>query len=157
VKEKAMNVRDIMTSAPLTCGPSTNLAAAAQLMLEGDCGLLPVVDEDRLIGVVTDRDLFIAMATRNMRAPEMTVGDVVQAPVHTCGPDEDVHEALALMQRHSVRRLPVEGVGGTVLGVISMNDILLHAGPIAHVRPEEIVETFQAICAHAHRPPQVAA
>ncbi len=56
-----MKAKDIMTGAPLTCSPGTNLAAAAALMLDGDCGVLPVVDDGKLVGVVTDRDLFIAL------------------------------------------------------------------------------------------------
>ena len=56
-----MKAKEIMTGAPLTCSPGTNLAAAAALMLDGDCGILPVVDHDKLVGVVTDRDLFIAL------------------------------------------------------------------------------------------------
>jgi CBS domain-containing protein len=120
-----MKVRDIMTSEPRTCSLDTNVAAAAQLMLDGDCGILPVLEQGRLVGVVTDRDLYIALATRDMRASQLSIGDVVQAPVHTCGPDDDIQAALGTMKQHRVRRLPVEGFGGTVLGIVSMNDILL--------------------------------
>ena len=56
------------------------------------------------------------------------MGEVLQAPVHTCEPEDEVHAALATMRQHRVRRLPVEGFGGTVMGIISMNDILLAAG-----------------------------
>lgn len=151
-----MRVRDIMTSAPVTCAPDTNLAAAAQLMLDADCGLLPVIDQGKLVGVVTDRDLFIALATRDSRASELAVGQVLQRPAFTCGPDEDVHAALAAMRRHRVRRLPVE-VGGSVMGIVSMNDVVLNAGPESHVRREQVVEALQDICAHARPAPQVAA
>src|SRR5262245_48969954 len=99
-----LNVKDIMTTEPRTCGPGTNLAAAAALMLDGDCGILPVVESGILVGVVTDRDLYIALGTRNRLASDLTVGDVMQAPVRTCGPDDDVHDALATMKRHCVRR-----------------------------------------------------
>jgi len=145
-----MNVKDLMTTDPRTCAPDTNLAAAAALMLDGDCGILPVVDDGRLVGVVTDRDMYIALATRNQQASRVTVGEVAQTPVITCGPEDDVHEALAKMKRHLVRRLPVEGFGGTVIGVISMNDILLAAGARAPVRDAEVVNAFQTICAHHH-------
>jgi CBS domain-containing protein len=152
-----MKVKDIMTAEPRTCHPGTNLAAAAELMLDGDCGILPVVAEGKLCGVVTDRDMFIALATRNRLAAQLTVGEVAQTPVYTCGPDDDVHTALATMKQHHIRRLPVEGFGGTVLGIISMNDILLAAGARKPVRQDEVVETFQAICAHHHPIPHVAA
>ena len=85
-----MKVKDIMTPEPRTCSPTTNLAVAAAIMLDGDCGILPVVDEGKLVGVVTDRDMYIALATRGKRASHVTVREVVQAPVYTCGPDDDV-------------------------------------------------------------------
>jgi len=55
-------------------------------MLDGDCGFLPAVEDGKLVGVVTDRDMYIALAMRDKRASQITVGDVVQTPVHTCGP-----------------------------------------------------------------------
>ncbi len=152
-----MKVRDLMTPEPRTCAPETNLAAAAALMLDGDCGILPVLDDGRLMGVVTDRDMYIALATRDQRASRVTVGEVVQTPAITCGPEDDVHVALATMKRHLVRRLPVEGFGGTVLGVISMNDILLAAGAQAPVRDQDVVDAFQTICAHHLPVPHVTA
>ena len=152
-----MKVKDLMTVEPRTCLPGTNLAAAAALMLDGDCGILPVVDDGKLTGVVTDRDLYIALATRNKVASEVTVGEVVQAPVYTCEPEDDLHAALATMKQHRVRRLPVEGFGGTVSGIISMNDILLAAGARQPVRDAEVVEALQAICRHHHPEPHVTA
>ena len=147
-----MKIKDVMTTEPRTCTPDTNLAAAAALMLDGDCGILPVVDEQaKLVGVVTDRDMFIALATRNTRASEIRVGDVARRQVFTCGADDDVHAALATMKQHRVRRLPVAGFAGVVAGIVSMNDILLAAGPRKDVRNDEVLETFQGICAH-HRP-----
>jgi CBS domain-containing protein len=152
-----VKIKDIMTHDPRTCSPSTTLAAAAALMLDGDCGILPVVANGRLIGVVTDRDMYIALATRNQRASEMTVGEVVQAPVYTCGPDDEVETALDTMKQHRVRRLPVEGFGGTVMGIVSINDIVLAAGPRKPVRDTQVMSTLHAICAHHHPTPHVAA
>ena len=103
-----MKVKDIMTSEPLTCSLDTNLAAAAKLMLDGDCGILPVVVNGQLFGVVTDRDLSIALATRNKRPSDVTVGEVVGAPPHSCFTEDDVQTALDTMKRYQVRRLPVE-------------------------------------------------
>lgn len=145
-----MTVKSLMTSKPSTCTRGTNLAEAAALMLDADCGILPVVDgEGKLVGVVTDRDMYIALATRNTLASQLTVGDVARRLVFTCGPDDDVQSALATMKQHHVRRLPVEGFGGTLAGIISMNDILLAAGRKG-VGSADIIETCQAICAHHH-------
>jgi CBS domain-containing protein len=152
-----VKVKDIMTGEPRTCSPDTNLAAAAALMLDGDCGILPVVQDGKLVGVVTDRDMYIALATRNTRASDVAVGEVVQTPVYTCGPDDDVQAALDTMRQHCIRRLPVAGFGGTVLGIVSMNDIVLAAGPRKPVRDAEVVSTLQTICAHRHPTPHVAA
>jgi CBS domain-containing protein len=126
-------------------------------MLDGDCGILPVVADGKLVGVVTDRDMYIALATRNKRASDITVGEVVQTPVHTCGPDDDVEAVLGTMKQHCVRRLPVEGFGGTIMGIVSMNDIVLASGPRKPVRDTEVVSTLQAICAHHHPSPHIAA
>jgi CBS domain-containing protein len=153
--EVTMKVKDVMTATARTCGSRTNLAEAAALMLDGDCGFLPVVDGGHLVGVVTDRDLFIALATRNKLASEITVGEVVQAPVWSCAPDDDVHVALAQMKEHHVRRLVVAGFGDTVLGVISMNDILLAAGVQKTVNTAEVVDALQEICGHHHPTPHV--
>ena len=148
-----MKVKDIMTRDPHVCAPTTDLATVAALMLDGDCGILPVVDNAKVAGVVTDRDLYIALATRNRRASEVTVSEVVQTPAITCGPEVDVYTALAIMKRHRVRRLPVEGPGGNVLGVISMNDLLLAAGAQKLVREAEVTDALRAICAHQHNHP----
>jgi CBS domain-containing protein len=153
-----MKIKDVMTREPATCAPGTNLAVAAKLMLDADCGILPVVDsEGKLAGVVTDRDMYIALATRNRLASEITVGDVARTRVFTCGPDDDVETALGTMRQHRVRRLPVEGFGGTVAGIVSMNDLVLAAGPRKAIRNEAVVDTLQSICAHHHPVPHVTA
>jgi CBS domain-containing protein len=126
-------------------------------MLDGDCGILPVIVDGRLVGVVTDRDMYIALATRDKRASEIRVSEVVQTPVYTCGPDDDVQTALETMKQHSVRRLPVEGFGGTIMGMVSMNDIVLASGPRRPVRDADVVSTMQAICTHHHPVPHIAA
>jgi CBS domain-containing protein len=153
-----MKIKDVMTTDPRICSTDTNLASAAALMLDGDCGILPVVDNDeKLVGIVTDRDMFVALATRNRLASQLTVGEVARTEVFTCSPDDDVHAALAMMKQHRIRRLPVTGFGGTVAGIVSMNDIILAAGPRKPVRNDEIVDTFQAICSHHHPAPHITA
>jgi CBS domain-containing protein len=153
-----MKVKDIMIAAPRVCGPHTSLAEAAALMLDADCGMLPVVDDHgRLSGVVTDRDMYVALATRDTRASQLTVGEVARSTVFTCGPDDDVHAALETMKQHRIRRLPVEGFNGAVAGILSMNDIVLAAGARKPVRSDEVVEALQAICAHRHATAHVTA
>jgi CBS domain-containing protein len=152
-----MKVKDIMTTDVRTCTPDITLAAAANVMWEGDCGILPVVDDGELMGVVTDRDMYIALATRNARAAQLKVGAVASSPVATCAPEDDVHAALAVMKQARVRRLPVVGFGNTVLGLLSLNDIVLVAGANSQIRDEDVVDTLKAICGHHHPVPHIVA
>lgn len=151
-----MKISQLMTRDPVSCAPTTNLAEAAKLMLEADCGSLPVVSEGKLFGMVTDRDLFIALGTRNRCPSSMSVAEVVTGPLFSCGPDDDSQTVLATMKEHQVRRVPVLGFGGTLLGIVSMNDLVLAAGKPG-IRGVDIITTLQAICAHHHPAPHVEA
>jgi CBS domain-containing protein len=93
-----MKIKDIMTTDVRSCTPATTVAEAAHLMWDGDCGILPVLDEGKLVGVVTDRDMYIALAARNARAAQLTVDAVATKNVATCTPEDDVHSALAKMK-----------------------------------------------------------
>ncbi len=150
-----MNVKDIMTGNPRVCTPDTTVAEAARLMWDGDCGILPVVDGGEVVGVVTDRDMYIALATRNERAARLRVGAVATRNVVTCTPEDNVQTALAAMKDARVRRLPVVGFGSAVLGILSVNDIL-RAATTSKMR-NDVVDTLQAICTHRHPVPQVVA
>ena len=152
-----MKISQLMTSDPVTATPDLNLAAAAALMLSADCGILPVVKNGRLSGVVTDRDLFIALGTRDQKPSSLTVGDVMSGALFTCSPEDDVDAVLELMREHSIRRVPVAGFGGTVLGIVSMNDIVLAVGDKKGVHGPAVVNTLQSICAHHHPAPRIAA
>ena len=143
-----MKIKDIMTTDPATCSPDTTVAQAAQLMWEADCGFLPVLQDGAVVGVVTDRDMYIALATRNLPAADVQVGTVMgQTPI-TCTAEEDVQTALGRMKHARVRRLPVVGFGNTLLGVLSMNDIVRAAGLEKGPSAGQIVDTLQEICAH---------
>ena len=151
-----MQIKDIMTPQPRTASPLTTLAEAAQLLWNADCGILPVTDEGKLVGVVTDRDMCIALGTRNKPASDITVGDVATGTVWTCASTDDVHVALNTMRERRVRRLPVLA-DGSLVGIVSLNDLALVGGAGKPVRNEEIVDTFKAICAHRPVPAAVAA
>ena len=145
-----MKVKDIMTKDITFCTPDTTVAAAAHLMWEADCGILPVIDDGVLDGVITDRDMYIALATKNARASELRAGAIATKTVVTCAPDDDVATALETMKQARVRRLPVVAADTTVLGMLSMNDIVLAAGPSGStVGSDEVLAAMQVICAHA--------
>lgn len=123
-----MKVKEIMTQSAVCCGPDTNVGRAVQLLWERNVGMLPVINnEKKLIGIVTDRDLCIAMGTRNRLPGELTVGEVAVRKVFTCNPDDDVHVALSLMSLKQVRRLPVVDNEGVPQGILSMDDLIVHS------------------------------
>jgi CBS domain-containing protein len=122
-----MKVRDVMTQSAVCCKPSTNVGAAVELLWSHNCGMLPVVGADnRLVGIVTDRDISIAMGTRNRLPGDVTVGEIATTNVFTCKPDDEIHEALSTMAEKQVRRLPVVSAEGVPQGILSMDDIITH-------------------------------
>lgn len=146
-----MKVHDIMTVAPEVCRPDDNLAQAVSQLWNVDCGVLPVVDHTgRLAGIVTDRDICIALGTRNQRASEVRVNTVMRTSVETCAPDNDVIVALGRMSGRQVRRLPVVDDEHRLLGIVSLSDAAGAAGsgPNA-VRPGAILETLRNVSKHA--------
>jgi CBS domain-containing protein len=123
-----MRVKEIMTQSAACCGPDTNVGAAVELMWVRNCGMLPVVGADKkLIGVVTDRDICVALGTRSRLAGELTIGEVATRNVFTCKAEDDIHEALDTMASKQVRRLPVVNDEGVPQGILSMDDIIVHA------------------------------
>ena len=145
-----MKVNDIMTASPEACRPDDNLATAVELLWKADCGVLPVVDHSgRVAGILTDRDICIALGTRNVRASNVGVASVMRTTVQTCHPSEDVLTALSLMTDRRVRRLPVVDDAGRLVGVVSLNDAVLAAGLGRNaIRPGAVLDAFKAVCAH---------
>jgi CBS-domain-containing membrane protein len=112
----------------------------------------------KIVGVVTDRDVCIALGTRNRVAGDIAVREVMSDRLFACSPDDDVHVALRTMQEGGVRRLPVIVENGTLVGVISMDDLLLRAeapgiGRQPELSTEEVVKTYRAI--DQRRVPQI--
>ncbi|TKB71970.1 MAG: CBS domain-containing protein, partial [Nitrospira sp.] len=123
-----MKIKELMTSPVQTCEPGTNLAAAASMMWDSDCGALPVVDRDgTVVGMITDRDICMAVVTKRRLASDITVWETTTGKVHSCTADDDAKDALLLMKRERVRRLPVVAQNGLLQGVVAMNDFVLRA------------------------------
>jgi len=148
-----MKVKEIMTQSAVCCGSETNVGRAVELMWNRNVGMLPVVDNDgKLIGVLTDRDICIAMGTRNRLPGELTVGEIAIREVFTCKPNEDIHEALCEMGNHQVRRLPVVNDHGVPQGVLSLDDLIAHSelGKLRGARDlssEEVAATMKKVYA----------
>lgn len=147
-----MLVKSIMTSEVKVCAPDTSLAAAARIMSSRDCGIVPVVDSrGKLIGVITDRDVCLAVGTRFQSPEELAVRDVMTRKVYTCSPDDDARRALNLMKNHAVRRVPVVTADGHLRGLVSIDDLVLRVGSHrgAAISDENVLDAFKSICARA--------
>lgn len=143
-----MTVQSIMTSKPAACNLQSNLAEAARIMWETDCGIVPITDGGKVIGVVTDRDICIAASTKNRPPSEIVVGDLPRGEVIVCRQDDDVQAALSLMRERRIRRLPVIGPGDQLAGVLAMNDLVLAAGEETDLLPGEVFDAMKTICSH---------
>lgn len=148
-----MKVQELMTSAVETCTPTSDLASVAMTMWRQDCGIVPVVDESqRVLGVVTDRDICMAVATRHRRPEELMAGELMGDRVISARLDEDVRSALEKMRTERIRRLPVLDDQKRLRGILSMNDIVLGARPAGGqaspgVSANDVLAAFQGICA----------
>ena len=133
-----MLVRTAMTSEVACCSPDENLAQAVARMWNRRCGALPIVDgRGSVLGLLTDRDICIALGTRNVRASEVLVEEVKLPSVFTCSPDDDALHALEIMAAQNIKRLPaVED--GRLVGILSIDDLLRCA--VADPAGEEIPE-----------------
>jgi CBS domain-containing protein len=148
-----MKVRDVMTKTAVSCRSEMSLAAAGALMWENDCGLLPIVnDSGKVTGVITDRDICIALSTRDNKPSQLTTGEVAKPPAVICLLDDDIHSALKTMSKERIHRLPVVNGDGGLVGILSINDLVLRAekgdGRKPEISYDDVVRAFQAICAH---------
>jgi CBS domain-containing protein len=148
-----MKVQEVMTKDVEACTADSSLAVAAAIMWRNDCGVVPVVEETdrRVIGVITDRDICMACATRDRRPAEIRVGEVITGQVFSCTPRGEVKTALRTMAEQRVRRLPVVGPKGALVGMLSLNDIVLNAPrggtkTTGAITPADVLEAYRSIC-----------
>jgi len=121
------SIRDAMTAEPCAIDADKPVAYAAKMMTDEDVGLAPIVEGDKLVGTVTDRDIVTRVVAVG-KDPEATlVRDVASQDVVTVGPEQALDEALNLMAQHQVRRLPVVDDDGSLVGVVSQGDVAVHA------------------------------
>jgi CBS domain-containing protein len=150
--EKKMTVKDLMTTNVKSCRADADLASVAKIMWDCDCGTVPVVNEERKVtGMITDRDICIAAATRSTAPANIRVRDVTSGHVHTCFSEDDVSTVLRTMKERRVRRLPVLDRQGRLVGIVSLNDLVAladrHSG--ANVPGDEFLATLKSICGHS--------
>jgi len=145
-----MKVQDVMVKGVRFCSPDTNLATVAKTFWEQGCGALPVVENGRAIGMITDRDISIALGTRNAKAGDTYVREVALPKVFFCLPEDEIHTALLTMRAQQVRRLPVVDQTGALAGILSLDDIVLFAGEKAtdELTYTDVVDAMKSICEH---------
>src|SRR5438552_10878514 len=117
------NIREVMTSNPSTIEPDGNVVEAARIMKQEDAGVVPVTENGRLTGMVTDRDIAIRVVAEGKDPQSTKVSEVASTDLVTIDPQQDLDEALRLMAQHKVRRLPVVEEGGVLVGVVAQADI----------------------------------
>jgi CBS domain-containing protein len=130
-------IRELMTSDPRTVSPGDSVVDAARAMREEDAGVVPVADGDRLVGVVTDRDIAIRVVAEGKDPSSTTVQDIASQELVTVDPQQDLDEALRLMAQHQVRRLPVVEEDGKLVGIVAQADVARHGDD---ARTGEVVE-----------------
>ena len=121
-----MRVEELMTRHVATCHADSTLADAARIMWEHDCGAVPVVDGERLVGIVTDRDTLMAAFTRGRRLDEVAVDAAMARDVRTCQPRDHLQSAERVMREAKVHRLPVVDYGGRLVGILALADLARH-------------------------------
>jgi len=123
-----MNVEELMTKTVRTCGPDDTLETAARLMWDNDCGCVPVTDDQgRPLAMLTDRDVCMATLTQGRPLGDIRVQSSMSGSLHSVGVHSSLPAAEQIMQQFQVRRLPVVGVDGRLVGLLSMNDIAREA------------------------------
>jgi CBS domain-containing protein len=138
----AMKVKQAMHEGVVWISPETPIAEIARKMRENDVGALPVGENDRLIGMVTDRDIVCRGLANGRDLTALTARDVMTPGILYCREDADLEEALDLMEKKQIRRLPVVNADKRMVGMLSLGDI-------SHAAPERLAaEVLKATSAH---------
>jgi len=124
-----MQVKDFMTANPACCTAETGLQDVAQMMIDHDCGEIPVVEnkKNRLpIGVITDRDIVCRTVAQGVNPLDGMVGDCMTTPCVTVTPDMSIEECCRVLEENKIRRVPVVDASGSCCGIVALADIALH-------------------------------
>lgn len=157
-----MKVSELMTPGVKSCSVHDNLQQVAQIMWEGDCGCVPVVDDDaRVIGMITDRDICMAGYTQGKTFAEIPVTTAMAKQVLGVAASDRVETAESIMREKQIRRVPVLDGSGKLQGIVSLNDIARHAqrakGRGNGLSGDAIAHTLAAICEPRRTEPQALA
>ncbi len=124
-----MRVKDVMTADPACCTSETSLQEVSQMMVDHDCGEIPVVEDQEKklpIGVITDRDIVCRVVARGQNPLDLTVADCMSQPCITVTPDMPLEQCCRVLEENQIRRVPVVDAGGVCCGIVALADIALH-------------------------------
>jgi CBS domain-containing protein len=142
-----MKVKDVYKPRLTACTPVTSLDAVGRMMWESDSGALPVVNADgKVTGMLTDRDLAMAMTAKNRGPSQIMVRELTSGALFTCGPEDDVADAIQKMRMNRIRRLPVIDAQGQLLGMLSLKDLALAANGASGISYEDVALTLRSVC-----------
>lgn len=125
-----MTVATVMTSCPACCTPSSSLTEVARLMVDNDCGEIPVVEDAKtrkLAGVITDRDIATRIVAAGRNSAEACAMDCMTTPAISVTSDTSLKDCCELMETHQIRRVPVVDEEGAVVGIVSLADVVRNA------------------------------
>jgi CBS domain-containing protein len=125
-----MKVKDIMTADPACCTAGSSLEEAARLMIDHDCGEIPVVDDlsnSMPVGVITDRDITCRTVGKGLNPLDLTVGDVMSTPLISVMPEDTLERCMQVLEDNQIRRVPVVDGGGKCVGIVALADIAMNA------------------------------
>ncbi|WP_296676861.1 CBS domain-containing protein [Novosphingobium sp.] len=137
-----MKVKDVMHKGASWTNPEAPLADLAERMQKEDIGAIPVGENDRLIGMVTDRDIAVRGLSGRDDPLQLTAREVMSKPIFFCNANEDIEDAVRIMERNKVRRLPVIDENRRMVGMLSLGDVASKAAPSL------CSETLRAVSAH---------
>lgn len=118
-----MLVNDVMTTSPFCCKPSDRLDRVAKLMVDHDCGAIPVCEAKKLVGMITDRDITCRAVATGRTPASIPVSEVMTKPVFAVRQNESVEVAIDLMKTKMIRRLPVVDDAGEIVGIVAPSDL----------------------------------
>jgi CBS domain-containing protein len=116
------SIKDVMTREVRACEPTATVVEAAKVMAQEDVGPIPIVEDGRLVGIVTDRDIVVQVVAAGRDVNSTKVGDIASRDLVTVSPDDDLDDALTLLAKRQVRRLPVVE-GDRLVGIVAQADI----------------------------------
>ena len=144
-----MIASDLMSTPAFTCRLHSDLSGVTRIMVDRDCGFVPIVDETGVVvGVLTDRDICVATAALRQLPERISAAQAMAMPVHASMPGDSIDDVLATMREFQVRRLPIVDGQGRPVGVIALSDIVRASHRGYEPQAAKVVSALAEICAH---------